>query len=92
MKTRYVIAAAAVAFVGVASLAHAQAPEQSASAKAAFQPPSDAAGPAGSSGSTLFKADTTMKAGKSSVERTADDPSAGKGSVAKPSAAFTAPK
>jgi hypothetical protein len=88
MKTRYVIAAAAVAFVGVASLAHAQAPEQSAAAKAAFQPPSDAAGPA-ASGAIPAPA---MKAGKSSVERTADDPSAGKGAVAKPSAAFTASK
>jgi hypothetical protein len=90
MKTRYVIAAAAVAFVGVASLAHAQAPEQSAAAKAAFQPPSDAAGPAQSGAIGGGRAPT--KAGKSSVERTADDPSAGKGSVAKPSAAFTAPK
>jgi hypothetical protein len=85
MKTRYVIAALTVAFVGVASLAHAQAPEQSAAAKAAFQPPSDAAGPAPSGAIPA----PTMKSGKSSVERT-EDPSAGKGSVAKPSAAFTA--
>jgi hypothetical protein len=90
MKTRYVIAAAAVAFVGIASLAHAQAPEQSAAAKAAFQPPSDAAGAAQSGAIGGGRAPT--KSGKSSVERTADDPSAGKGSVAKPSAAFTAPK
>jgi hypothetical protein len=85
MKTRYVIAALTVAFVGVASLAHAQAPEQSAAAKAAFQPPSDAAGPA-PSGAIPAPA---MKAGKSSVERVAEDPSAGKGAVAKPSAGFT---
>jgi len=86
--SRIVFTALTVAVIGAASFApapgHAQAPEESAKAKAAVQPPSD-----GAASGAMASPAAPVKAGKASAERSPIDPSGGKASLTKPIAAAT---
>jgi hypothetical protein len=81
MSPRIVIAALSVAVIGVASIAPsvAQAPEQSAKAQAAQQPPSE-----GSDGTPAMATRATSPSRKFSVDRSGKDTTGGQAALVRP--------